>query len=112
MSGEPLGRLSGRFWAISPPAADLTGEDGASPTATGEVQGESPFFSSFHLSLLESVALIIGRVTLSQAMAEKGRSSIDHYGVRFDAPPQCLGFGNADPAYVESSSAGLHMELE
>jgi hypothetical protein len=44
-------------------------------------------------------------------MAEKDRSSIDHYGVRLDPSPQILGCGNAGFFFVESIAAGLHREL-
>jgi hypothetical protein len=44
MSGEPLERLSGRFWVISSSASDLAGEEGTSPPASGKSQGDSPFF--------------------------------------------------------------------
>jgi hypothetical protein len=44
-------------------------------------------------------------------MAEKDRSSIDHYGVRLDPSPQIMGCGNAGFVSVESIAAGLHREL-
>jgi hypothetical protein len=46
MSGEPLGRLPGRFWATTSPEADLAGEEGASPSDSDDHQGSSPFFPS------------------------------------------------------------------
>jgi hypothetical protein len=54
---EPLGRLPGRFWAISTPVDDLAGEDVASPKAADEVQGEAPSFSpSFSPSSNRSIS--------------------------------------------------------
>jgi hypothetical protein len=110
MSGELLGRLSGRFWVTTSPAADPAGEEGASPPAAGVSQGASPFFPS-SISPSPNHSLSSSAESRCLKQWQKKCSPIDLSRLRVDPSPQIMGCGNTDFVSDESTAACLHREL-